>query len=462
MAEVKHYKALGESGLRHMSGYVYEEFLPNLRWPWAEKVYKEMADNDPVVGAILYLAEMLFRKVEWTAKPASDSAEDKEAAEFIKECMDDMDQSWNDTMSEILSMLTYGFSFHEIVYKVRRGPEETNRKYRSAYSDGKIGWRKLPIRAQSSLSHWEISDEGEVEAFVQQTLTTNVRIPMTKGLLFRTRVSKNNPEGKSLLRNAYRPWYFKKRIEEIEGIGIERDLAGLPVLTAPEGIDLWNSEDPRNTQLRANAEALVQSVRRDAEEGLLLPYGWDFQLMSTGSSRQFDTNAIIARYDNRIAITMLSDLVLIGGEKTGSFALAEAKQSILATSLEAQLENISTVFNKQAVPRLLAINGMKGKANIVPGEIEAPGIKEIALLLRSMDLNIAGDKDLMNYLRKIASFPEMDDELFETVYKPKPEDQVSAEPGKPGEKRADEGNGQDTVDNEFEQNDLDYNREADL
>lgn len=462
MSEAKNYKVLGESGLRHQSGYVYEEFLPNLRWPWAERVYKEMADNDPVVGAILYLAEMLFRKVEWTAKPLTDSAEDKEAAEFITECMEDMEQSWNDTMSEILSMLTYGFSFHEIVYKVRRGPDENNPKYRSDYTDGKIGWRKLPIRAQSSLDHWEINDEGDVQAFVQRTDTTHVTIPMTKGLLFRTRVAKNNPEGKSLLRNAYRPWYFKKRIEEIEGIGIERDLAGLPVLTAPEGIDLWNTDDPRAVQLRANAEALVQSVRRDAEEGLLLPFGWDFQLMSTGSSRQFDTNAIIARYDNRIAITMLSDLVLIGGEKTGSFALAEAKQSILATSLEAQLENISTVFNKQAVPRLLRINGMTGRAKIVPGEIEAPGIKEIALLLRSMNVDIAGDKDLMNYLRKIASFPELDDETFEEVYKQPIEDAKKAAEQAAKKDAVPQGNGDDTVDNDLEQNDLDYNREADL
>ena len=52
---------------------------------------------------------------------------------------------------------------------------------------------------------------------------------MEKCLLFRTQTHKNNPEGRSILRNAYRSWYFKKRIEEIEGVGIERDLAGIPI-----------------------------------------------------------------------------------------------------------------------------------------------------------------------------------------------------------------------------------------
>ena len=38
----------------------------------------------------------------------------------------------------------------------------------------------------------------------------------------------DNPEGRSILRNAYFSWYFEKKIAEIEGIGIARDLAGLP------------------------------------------------------------------------------------------------------------------------------------------------------------------------------------------------------------------------------------------
>lgn len=414
---VSNYKQLGESGLRRSGGWVQEEFLPELRWPRAGHVYKEMSDNDPVVGAILYLAEMLIRNVEWRTEACGDSAADKEAAEFIQTCMDDMDMGWSETISEILSMLTYGYSFHEVVYKIRRGPEETNSKYRSNHSDGKIGWKRMPIRSQATLWEWEFAKDGDIKAFVQQTDGgKHAVIPLSKGLLFRTRVSRDNPEGKSLLRNAYRPWYFKKRIEEIEGIGIERDLAGLPMLTAPEGMDLWNKEDENMVSLKANAELLVQSIRRDAEEGVLLPAGWKLELLSTGSSRQFDTNTIINRYDNRIAITMLSDLILIGSDKTGSFAMAESKQSLLATALEANLANIAQVVNKYAVDKLLRLNNMEGKAKIVPGEVESPSVKEISLLLRAMGLDISKDHALNNHLRKIASLPEIDEATFNELY----------------------------------------------
>jgi hypothetical protein len=453
LTERVNYKQLGTSGLRRSAGYVYEEFLPQLRWPRAGNIYKEMADNDAVVGAILYLAEMLIRNTDWRTEPETDSAEDKEAAEFIKSCMDDMDTTWADTISEILSMLTYGFSFHEVVYKIRRGPDESNGKYRSKHTDGKIGWKRMPIRAQSSLHEWIFAEDGDIRAFVQlaEPDYRSVVIPLSKGLLFRTRVSRDNPESKSLLRNAYRSWYFKKRIEEIEGIGIERDLAGLPVLQAPENMDLWNEKDERMVALKANAEALVQGIRRDAEEGVLLPPGWDLKLLSTGSSRQFDTNAIINRYDNRIAITMISDLILIGSDKTGSFAMAETKQSLLATALEAQLANIAEVVNKYAVIKLLKMNGMKGNASIVPGEVETPSLKELALLLRAMGLDISKDKGLMNHLRKVASLPELDDATFEEVYaKQMEQKQPVPTDGKPVD------NDDDTTENDFEQNDLDY------
>ena len=456
------FKQLGTTGLRRYGPYVYEEFLPELRWPWAGKIYQEMADNDPVIGAILYLAEMLIRGTSWNVEPASRSKEDIEAAEFLESCMHDMDTSWANTICEILSMLTYGFSFHEEVYKVRRGPDEKNGRYKSKYSDGRIGWRRLPVRAQTSLHEWEFNKEGDVTAFIQcaEPDFKIVRIPMSKGLLFRTRISRDNPEGKSLLRNAYRPWFFKKHFEEIEGIGIERDLAGFPVLTSPEDLDLWNDDDERMVALRARAEELVASVRRDSEEGVLLPAGWKLELLSSGSGRQINIGETIDRYDNRIAITMLSDIILIGNNKTGSFALADTKQSMLAGALQAQLQNIADVFNSKAVPDLFSYNdfpGITGLPKIEPGQIQTPSLKELSLILRAMGLNIAGDIELQKYLRRILGMPDLDEDTFERVYSNQGAEETPNNTGvnKPSTTAAD-FNDDDTVDNDFEQSDQDY------
>src|SRR5690606_29860941 len=191
---------------------------------------------------------------------------------------------------------------------------------------------------------------GDIKAFVQWGPPSyeKVEIPLSKGLLFRTEVSKDNPEGRSLLRNAYRPWYFKKRIEEIEGIGIERDLAGLPVIIPAEDVDIWDPENPEARKQRYQAESLVRNIRRDRSEGVVLPHGWELKLLSTGRTRQLDTDEDTARHDDRIALPLLADIVMRGADQVGSRALGEVKRRWLAASREAAEQHIADTFSKYA------------------------------------------------------------------------------------------------------------------
>lgn len=415
------FNELGITGVSRWGGYVDEEFLPQLRYPQASKVYKEMSDNDPTIGAVIYMTKQLIKKAGWSVDPASDSSADKEAADFLQSCMDDMSMSWDNTIAEILSMIIYGFSFHEIVYKIRKGPDETNSMYRSKYSDGRIGWRRIPIRSQSTLNEWIFAENGDVKGFIQQAAPDfKIRtIPLSKGLLFRTDVARDNPEGRSLLRNAYRPWYFKKRIEEIEGIGIERDLAGLPLIQPPADFDIWDPQNPQAVRIKGIAERLVRNIRRDQSEGVVLPAGWELKLLSTGGTRQFDTSAIINRYDNRIAITLLADIVMMGGDKVGSFALGEVKKSLLAASLEALIQHIADVFNQFAVPPLFKLNNFPNITElpkIKAGEVETPDIKEVAFLLRATGLNVKTDLPLMNMLRNLLSLDPITQEELDNWY----------------------------------------------
>ena len=287
---------IGRIGQKRYGGTFYEEFLRELRGKKGIGTYREMAENDDTIGAILFAVEMLIRQASWNVEPGGDTPKDKEAAEFVEQCMHDMQDTWTDTISEILSFLTYGWSFHEIVYKRRMG-KTRDQKTRSKYNDGLIGWRKLPIRAQETLYQWEYDDEDNLIAMTQLPPPNYglITIPMDKAMLFRTKSRKGNPEGRSILRNAYRSWYFKRRIQEYEGIGIERDLAGLPVFTAPEDIAIWDEDDPDMVKLRTGMEAMVQKIRVDELAGIVKPYGFEFELLNSGGSKQFDTNAIIQR-----------------------------------------------------------------------------------------------------------------------------------------------------------------------
>lgn len=132
-------KEIGRIGQRRYGGTIYEEFLHELRGTRGIEVYREMSENDDVVGAILFAIEMLVRQCDWNVEPGGDTAKDKEAAEFVESCMHDMQDTWTDTISEILSFLTYGWSFHEIVYKRRI----TYQELRKAVADGSLSKETL-------------------------------------------------------------------------------------------------------------------------------------------------------------------------------------------------------------------------------------------------------------------------------------------------------------------------------
>lgn len=405
---------LGRIGQKRYGGFFYEEFLRELQGRRGVEVYREMADNDDVIGAILFAIEMLIRQATWTIQPGGGEEIDQEAAEFIESCMYDMQDTWTDTISEILSFLTYGWSFHEIVYKRRCGKNRDSR-LNSKYDDGLIGWAKLPIRSQETLYEWEYDDQDNLTGMTQQPPPDFglLTIPIDKALLFRTKSRKNNPEGRSVLRNAYRSWYFKRRIQEIEGIGIERDLAGFPILVAPEGMNIWDNDDPDMIAIRAGMEGIVKNVRRDSTEGLALPFGWDFKLLSTGGRRNFDTNAIIERYDTRMAMTVLADFIFLGHQSVGSFALSDNKTELFAMAIGAYLDIICETFNNQGIPRLINLNGehfsgITDYPTMEHGDIEDEDIEKLANYIKEMTGVgvLTPDDQLEDYIREAAHLPE--------------------------------------------------------
>lgn len=411
MAEMKE---LGRVGMNRWGGHFREEFLTELQGRRGIQAYREMSENDDIIGAVLYAIELLIRQATWDVQPGGDSAKDKEAAEFVRSCMDDMTDTWTDTISEILSFLTFGWSAHEIVYK-RRAGNSRDPRLKSKYTDGLIGWQKLPIRAQETLYEWKYDDSDNLTGLVQMPPPDYgiIEIPVEKLLLFRTKSRKANPEGRSILRNAYRDWYFKRRIQEIEGIGVERDLAGFPTLTAPEGFNIWDDEDPEMLRMRAAAERLVQNIRRDSMEGIVMPAGWQLSLLSTGSRRQFDTNAIIERYDARIAMTVLADFVLLGHQNTGSWALSSDKTELFSMAIGSYLDIICEVFNNQGITRLIDLNGehFKGITDypyLTHGDVESQDLEKLGAFLTAATGSgvLVPDEGIEDYVREAAGFPE--------------------------------------------------------
>lgn len=354
---------IGVTGLKHDQGVIREEWVRALDGPNGVRIYEEM-QLDPIVGSMLWAIYTELRRVGFNVEPADETPEAEEAADFVEGCLEDMSSPLEDVISEALTMLPFGWSYHEIVYKVRQGHVAGQPGKSSKFKDGKLGWRKLPIRAQETLRRWEMDDEGGIAGMVQVIDAEPDRtIPVEKALLFRPEAHKNNPQGRSCLRSSYPAWYVRRRLQEMEAIGIERDLVGVPKIGVPGE---WLSANATAEQ-QAAVDAyrrIGEQARMDEQACLIWPRTLDpngnelitFELMASPGAKQVDIGPVVQRYNTEILMTLMADVILVGHNTTGTFALANQKYRAFERSLESFMRSIAAVFNRHAIPRLLHLN----------------------------------------------------------------------------------------------------------
>jgi hypothetical protein len=428
---------IGKTGIRRFSGRVYEEFLTQLQGLQGVRIYREMSDNDDIIGASLYAFERVVAQSSWYVQPNADDKASLKDADFLRDCMNDMEHSWSDFILEANSCLVYGWCICEEVYKIRKGQSKDGR-LNSKFNDGLIGWRKLSRRMQSTLFEWDFADNGDIKGMVQCPPPDydQLYIPLDKCTHFRTKLEGNNPEGRSILRNAYKPYYFKKNMQMLEAIGVERDLIGLPWIKPPEEFDIKADE---NAEVLAYIKNLLSNLRRDEQEGIFMPPGWEIQLLGSNTTRrQFDLDKIINRYDKRIAITVLAQFILLGMDRVGSFALSTNQNDLFKLAVQGYLNKMAETLNTYTIPRLFSYNPTLAKDHkypkLVPGNISAPNLTELAAYINVLAKNgllPTESKSLMSALLRLGRFFEANEDKIGEIYSTDAEKVVAEMPKTP-------------------------------
>lgn len=408
----------GSTGLNRSGGSISEEFLQELSGIRGIRTFKEM-ESDPIGSAMTFSLAKLIARLPWAIDaPENATPEELAAAEFAESCRTDMEIPWANMLDDVLSMVTYGWSYLETNYKLRVGPEETLDWRRSAFSDNKIGWKSFRIRAQETLTQWIYDDAGNLLGMEQ--LDPNgggiKPIPLAKALLFRTTTYKDSPEGRSMLRGAYRPWYFKKRIEEFEAIGIERDLTGLPKATLP--VEYFApTATPAQVSVRQTMERLVRDIRQDATGGVVLPVAFDdkgnklvdLELMASPGQKAIDTNAVVKRKSEEMAMSILMDFLMLGHAAVGSFALGTAKIDLWTMSIDALARSIADTFNEYAIKPLLRFNriNVPRTPRLTYGDVANTDLTSLGNFIKQMvDAGVLHpDSKLESAVREAANLP---------------------------------------------------------
>lgn len=403
--------AIGASGVVQYGGVVnYADYDRSWTGFERDKTIQRML-NDPVIGAALSGAEMVIRRVDWRVDPADESEAATEAAEFVQSCFDDMRDAWpGDTLARVLTYLGWGWSTLSIGYKLRRGLAGDQP---SRFDDGRVGWDEWMLLPQATRYGWEFDTRNRPTALVQQDPQTfkMVTVPLARCLHLRYGARDNSPEGATPLRVAFDAWYKGNRIEVIEGITIEREGAGLPVIYMPD------SDINGNTPSFQMAQKIVTGLRTDSQAGVILAGNrdasgnryWELELLSTGGQRAIDTAPVVARYDNKKLMVFQANVMKTGQDAVGSYALSETQGGLWQQGIGAHLDIIANAINEQVIPKLMAFNGID--PNLTPilahGDVENADLEVLGGFFKVMaDAGVVVDSpELRKQLHDLAGLP---------------------------------------------------------
>lgn len=352
---------IGVKGLKNAGGRVNEEYLAILKsWAKEVKIYQEMRD-DAVISTLLDAIKLPLLAAEFEVVKQGETEADDRATEFLEQNLAGMDaQSWRAHVADALEGLDFGFAISEIVLEKR--------------SDGRLWLRNLEPRGQETLQRWEFDDRDSTTAFVQQDPDTGqlLTVPLAKCVHVAIAGRKGNPQGRSLLRSIYRTWRYLRNLEELEAIGIERDVGGMPVAQLPEGAIT-------SAQETALKDAL-KGLRQDEESYLIVPHGLEITPYASGS-KAYNVAEVIERKKKEILMRGFAQFLMLGMEKVGTQALVKGSQDFFALSLIALQQQLLEVWNQQLIPYLFAHNQFVGLAALPQLTWADPGKVDVTALL---------------------------------------------------------------------------------
>lgn len=443
---------VGRGGLRHWGGYVYDDEDTRLQGLQAVRQYRKMT-KDPTVAAMLFALTTLLRSVNWRVEASDDTQAHKDARDFAEGVLfQDMEHTWNDFIADAASMLPYGFAPFEMVYKKRSGTAKGMDPLKgSIYNDGRIGLKKIALRRQDTIQRWWFDDDTDDLLGLYQLdpmRGKEIQVPIERLVLLRTTPNSGNPEGKSILEAAIRP-YEQLRVFEHAEASIAVRASG--IVTLGIHVDAYN--DP--TKL-AVWERLAQQISEDRAGYIVLPTilnkdgekvdAYTVSYTVADGRRTGDFTPIIARKKQEITAVALADFILLGHNNKGALALSVDKTDLFKEAGTAILGSIRDAVNRIILPRIWAVNGLP--RDTMPAlqhdDLDNENLQVLSAFLSAMTTaGMQMDDTLEDALRTKANLP-LKPRTAETepTDQPPPGSPGKTPPAKPGQAGGgDEGDG---------------------
>lgn len=392
------------------------------RWRTASDILTNM--SIVAAGTRHYLNAI--SKPSWKVVPAGKSDAAKYAADFAESLLHGMDTSWSRTVRRNGLYCYHGYGMHEWVAKKR--------------DDGLIGFRSLEPRPVQTIVRWDIDPNGSVMGVWQRSPQDGheIYLPREKLVYQIDDALTDSPEGMGWFRHLVEPSNRLKMLLRQEGIGFQRDMAGVPVGRAPIAAmdkaiaaQLMTTED--KDKLIAGLEDFIRTKVKEEDSSLMLdsqPFSainadgttqissvmqWGVELLTGNPGTIKECGEAIDRTTWDMALIMGIQSLLIGRKGAGSLALAQDASQTIATNINSTTGDMAECFDRDLLGPAWAYNGLDPA--IRPKlAVEDASFKDVESIARTLaDMATAGavlmpDDPAINDVRDLAGLshqPEM-------------------------------------------------------
>jgi len=334
---------LGDSGTRTLHGIITEEYNSQLQGIQGIRVFDEMRKSDGTIRAAVLVCTLPIRRAQWFVNPIVDedpvqSEKNQEIANFVEHALFDwMDIVWDDFIRQALLMVSFGVMVFEKVYGV---VEHEGKQY--------VTVTKMAPRLPKSILQWELPDRT---FGIQQIRQDGVlaMIPGSKMLIFVNEREGDNWWGTSMLRAAYKHYYYKNTFYHIDGVAFERQGMGVPMIEMPAG---YTAAD------EVKAQTAAQNLRGNQNAYMVVPPGYKASFMDMGGKTTRDPATSIQHHDKAILQSVLAQFLELGASKasSGSRALSQDHSDLFLKAMESIANILSGVVNKDLIKELVDLN----------------------------------------------------------------------------------------------------------
>lgn len=389
------YDEIGASGTQIVNGFIYnEEYNRKLVGLAGMKIYDEMRRSDSTVHQLLWAVKYPILGCDWFVEPASDSKEDEDIAQFVRTNLFEI-LKWKKCLEEALTFLDFGHAVQEMVFE----PQDVDGVLRVVLS--KLGFRK-----QTTILNW--ATDNDQPGITQYTVTNGtVSIPDKKLVRYTLQQEGDNYMGISILRSAYKHWFYKDKYYKIDAIGYERQAVGVPYAKYPASGAGKTEKD--------EVKSLLRNMRSNQEAYMLSPISWEVGFMDMGARGTKDVNPGIDHHDTQILKTGFAQFFALGATKSGSGsrAVSADHSKFFELAEEAVADIITEVLNDVVIKTLVDLNfTVTEYPKIGHGGI---GDEDIQVLSDAISKFVAASAlkarpEDENMVRKMVGWPELTEE----------------------------------------------------